>query len=179
MLADAGICHDVDPARIDEDRVKRDSSDPRAIATELAKAKALAVSGERPGRWVVGSDSVVSVGDIRFGKPRSRDEAAEHLRRFSGQSMELTSAVALAIDSRIDWSHCDRAVLQVRELSEQFIAAYLDQDWPAVGQCVGVFRMEGPGVQLFDRVEGSHFTVLGMPLLPLLGALRERGLIAR
>ncbi len=178
MLTAASVAHEAIAAKIDEDQVKQNLGELQAIAAELAAAKALAISGEWPGRWVIGSDSVVCVGGIRFGKPRSRDEADEHLRRFSGQAMELTSAVALAIDGRVDWSYCDKAMLDVRELSEEFITAYLDLEWPAVGQCAGVFRMEGPGVQLFDRVEGSHFTILGMPLLPLLKALRERGLIA-
>ena len=92
--------------------------------------------------------------------------------------MLLSSAVALARQGRVDWSHSETARLAVRALSERFIADYLDQEWPEVGFCVGVFRMEGRGVTLFERVEGSHFTILGMPLLPLLGALRERGLMA-
>jgi septum formation protein len=126
---------------------------------------------------VIGSDSTVGVEGIRYSKPRDREEAAEHLRAFSGQTMLLSSAVALANKGRIDWSHAETARLAVRPLSESFIQSYLDQEWPEVGYCVGVFRMEGRGVMLFDRVEGSHFTILGMPLLPLLGALRERGVI--
>ena len=128
--------------------------------------------------WVIGSDSTVSVDGIRYSKPRDRDEAATHLRAFSGRTMLLSSAVALANDGRIDWSHAETARLDVRPLSEPFIQSYLDVEWPEVGYCVGVFRMEGRGVNLFDRVEGSHFTILGMPLLPLLGALRARGLVA-
>jgi len=92
--------------------------------------------------------------------------------------MELTSAAALARDGAVDWIHTETARLQVRSLSERFIADYLDAEWPAVGYTVGVFRMEGRGVQLFEHIEGDHFTILGMPLLPLLGALRARGLIA-
>ena len=112
-----------------------------------------------------------------FDKPRSREEAAEHLRLFSGKTMQLTSAVALARAGEVDWSHVESASLVVRELSEAFIHDYLEAEWPEVGYCVGVFRLEGRGVQLFERIEGDHFTILGMPLLPLLGALRERGLI--
>ena len=92
--------------------------------------------------------------------------------------MVLTSAVALARDGAVDWLIADRAELEVRALSEAFIADYLDAEWPEVGHCVGVFRLEGRGVQLFDVIRGNHFTVLGMPLLPLLGALRERGILA-
>jgi septum formation protein len=93
--------------------------------------------------------------------------------------MKLTSAVALASGGRLDWSHVETATLKVRELSESFISDYLDAEWPEVGYTVGVFRLEGLGVQLFDRIDGDHFAILGMPLVPLLVALRERGLMAR
>ena len=178
MLDQAGVAHEVVPAAIEEGAVKQRLDDPAKTALELAKAKALAVSGERPGDWVIGSDSIVAVERRRFDKPASREEAAEHLRFFSGRLMRLTSAVALAKDGAAEWSVSDTAALQVRVLSEDFIGGYLDREWPAVAGCVGVFRMEGPGVQLFENVEGSHFTILGMPLLPLLGALRERGMMA-
>ena len=91
--------------------------------------------------------------------------------------MDLASAVALARNGKADWSHAETARLHVRRLSESFIQSYLDLEWPDVGYCVGVFRMEGRGVTLFDRIEGSYFTILGMPLIPLLGALRERKII--
>ena len=178
MLADAGVEVAVVPAAIDESVAKRSARDAASLALELAGAKALAVSGQRSGDWVIGSDSTVSVDERLFDKPVCRGDAADHLRAFSGRTMQLSSAVALAKDGRIDWQHGETAMLKVRSLSEGFIEGYLDREWPAVGYCVGVFRMEGPGVQLFDRIEGSHFTILGMPLLPLLGALRERWLIA-
>ena len=92
--------------------------------------------------------------------------------------MVLSSAVALARDGVIEWSHIDRATLNARTLSPGFIDSYLDEEWPDVAYCVGVFRMEGRGATLFDSVEGSHFTILGLPLLPLLGALREKGVMA-
>jgi septum formation protein len=112
-----------------------------------------------------------------FGKPRDREEAAEHLRFFSGKEMRLTSAVALAVAGNVDWSHVEAARLRVRQLSDEFIADYLDAEWPEVGYTVGVFRLEARGVQLFSSIDGDHFTILGMPLIPLLGALRERGLL--
>jgi len=179
MLEQAGVTFESVPAAIDELVEKARNHDPTALATSLAQAKALAVSGRRPGGWVIGSDSVVSVGDRLFEKPRDRGQAAEHLRSFSGQEMLLTSAVALARNGGTDWSFCDSARLQVRALSEDFIRAYLDAEWPEVGYCVGVFRLEGRGVQLFDEIEGSYFTILGMPLLALLGALRDRGVMPR
>ena len=176
MLEQAGIEHRVVPPGIDESTVKQASSDPGAIALELACAKALAVSQLHSGDWVIGSDSVVSVDGRRFDKPADCAQAADHLRYFSGKVMTLTSGVALARGGAVDWSVSDQAELHVRPLSDSFIQAYLDAEWPEVGYCVGVFRMEGRGVQLFDRVEGSFFTILGMPLLLLLGALRTRGL---
>jgi septum formation protein len=179
MLDAAGVEYQALPAGIDEAAVKaRLDGDPEGLALELAKAKAEAVSARHPDDWVIGSDSVVSVDGRLFDKPASRENAAEHLRFFSGKPMQLTSAVALARGGVTDWSHGESATLRVRTLSENFIADYLDREWPAVSYCVGVFRLEGPGVQLFSAIDGDHFTILGMPLLPLLGALRERGILA-
>ena len=177
MLDQAGIAHMAIAPDVDEAAIKARHDDPGHAAIELAGAKALAVSGGYPGAWVIGSDSMVTVGGRSFDKPASREEAADHLRVFSGKSMILTSTVALARDGSVDWAEADQATLKVRPLSEAFIQSYLDADWPSVGQCVGVFRLEGPGVQLFDSINGDHFTVLGMPLLPLLNALRQRGLV--
>ena len=178
MLENAAVEHRIAPASIDEDAIKTRLAGDGNVAHELAKVKALAGSQEHPDDWVIGSDSVVSVGDRLFDKPRDRSQAADHLRFFSGKPMRLTSAVALARGGAVDWSHCESATLHVRELSGEFIETYLQAEWPEVGYCVGVFRLEGPGVQLFERIEGDYFTILGMPLLPLLGALRERGILA-
>ncbi|MFL6829520.1 MAG: Maf family protein [Sphingomicrobium sp.] len=175
MLDAAGVPHEAVAPSVDEAALKSRLSSPGEIAAELAAAKALSIA--REDEWVIGSDSVVSAAGRLFDKPADRDEAAEHLRFFSGRTMLLTSAAALARGSAIDWRHAETARLGVRQLSEAFIARYLDAEWPDVGYTVGVFRMEGRGVQLFDAVEGDHFTILGMPLLPLLGALRERGVI--
>jgi septum formation protein len=127
---------------------------------------------------VLGSDSLVEVEGRRFDKPASRDQAAEHLRFFSGKTMLLHSAASLARGATVVWSHAALARLAVRPLSDAFIAAYLDAEWPAVAGCVGVFRIEALGVQLFESIEGDHFTVLGMPLLAVLAALRELGELA-
>lgn len=179
MLAAAGVAFTVVPAAIDERALEGEmaASDGAEIAQALAAAKAAAVSAAHPGQWVLGSDSLVEVGGRRFDKPVSREEAGEHLRFFAGKVLTLHSAAALARDGRIDWIDGDFARLAVRDLSADFIAAYLDAEWPAVSGCVGVFRIEGPGVQLFERVTGDQFTVLGMPLLAVLGALRERGVL--
>jgi septum formation protein len=173
MLDAAGVGYEPAKPDVDEDELRLGLSDGSEIALRLAGAKALSV----PGEWVIGSDSVVSSAGRYFTKPIDRDEAAEHLRFFSGKTMELTSAVALARGGRLDWSHVETATLKVRQLSPSFISDYLDAEWPEVGYTVGVFRLEGRGVQLFDRIDGDHFTILGMPLLPLLIALRERGLL--
>ena len=177
MLEQAGVPHSVTPAQIDEGAVKERLREPRMIALELARAKATAVSRQHPREWAIGSDSVVSVDGRLFDKPRDRAEAAEHLRFFSGKTMVLMSAVALARDGELEWNHVETARLAVREMSEAFIEGYLEAEWPEVGATVGVFRLEGRGVQLFESIDGDHFTVLGMPLIPLLGALRERGLL--
>ncbi len=177
MLDAAGVEYEAIPPRIDESAIKAALRSGQEIAANLAEAKALDVSAAYPDDWVIGSDSMVSVEDRLFDKPGSREAAAEHLRFFSGKEMVLTSAVALARAGQTSWSCTDTAVLHVRRLSEEFIRSYLDAEWPEVGYCVGVFRMEGRGVQLFDRIDGNYFTILGMPLIPLLGALRERGLL--
>ncbi|MEO7634040.1 MAG: nucleoside triphosphate pyrophosphatase [Sphingomicrobium sp.] len=177
MLAAAGVEFRVIAAGIDEAALK-DGGSPTEVAQRLADAKALAVSAAQRDAWVIGSDSLASVDGRCFDKPNDREQAAEHLRFFSGKTIKLTSAVALAKDGRVDWREADTARLDVRELSDAFIASYLAAEWPEVGYCVGVFRLEGRGVQLFEAIDGDHFTILGMPLLPLLGALRTRGLIA-
>lgn len=174
MLEAAGVPHECRKPQVDESELKLGVSDAAEIAERLAVAKAVSITCE----WAIGSDSVVSVGGRMFNKPRDREEAAEHLRFFSGKEMRLTSAVALARGGGLDWSHVDTAILHVRRLSDEFIRGYLDADWPEVGYTVGVFRLEGPGVQLFESIDGDYFTILGMPLIPLLGALRERRLLA-
>jgi septum formation protein len=177
MLHAAGVEYQAITSRMDEGAIKARLSGATEIAATLAEAKAVDVSSGRPGEWVAGSDSVVIVEGRMFDKPASFEEAADHLRFFSGKEMKLTSAAALARDGAVDWSHDDTATLHVRPLSDGFIGDYLAAEWPEVGYCVGVFRMEGRGVQLFERMEGNYFTILGMPLLPLLGALRARGLV--
>ena len=177
MLEDAGVEFEVVRPDVDEDAAKAGQTEPERIAGELAQAKAVAVSGSRPDDWVIGSDSVVAAGGRLFNKPASRGEAAGHLRFFSGKTMRLTSGVALARDERVDWSHVETADLRVRQLSDEFIDSYLEAEWPEVGYTVGVFRMEARGVQLFEAIAGDYFTILGMPLIPLLGALRQRGML--
>ena len=177
MLTAAGVVFEPRPAAIDERALEAALGEAAApiIAKALAEAKALDISAQAPGRLVLGSDSLVVCNGRRFDKPASIANAAEHLRAFSGRVMELTSAAALARDGVIIWRHAAVARLHVRELTEDFIANYLAAEWPEVSYCVGVFRIEALGVTLFDRIEGDYHTILGMPLLAVLGALREHG----
>ena len=177
MLTQAGVEFRVISPDFDETPIKRaHTGDGASLVKLLAEGKAWSVLADR-GDWVIGSDSVVSVDGEIFSKPRDRAEAADHLAQFSGRTMLLSSAVALAIDGQLDWSHADTARLSVRPLGDSFIAAYLDAEWPAIAHCAGAFRMEGRGATLFSAVDGSHFTILGMPLLPLLGARRDRAVL--
>ena len=175
MLTAAGVAFEAIPAHIDERAIEEQQrgKPPAVIALLLAEQKAFAVSCERREALVLGSDSLVAVDGQRFDKPRSREEAAEHLRFFAGKEMHLHSAAALVRDGATLWTHVAKAALHVRPMTEEFIEGYLDAEWPAVAGCVGVFRIEDRGVQLFEAIDGDHFTVLGMPLLPVLGALRD------
>ena len=175
LLEGVGLSFEVRSPEYDEDALKAThDGDAPSLARALAEGKAQAVEAAT-GDLVIGGDSVLEVDGRRFDKPKDRAEAAAHLAFFSGRTMQLHSGVALVRDGAIIWSHVDTAGLHVRALTADFIHAYLDAEWPEVGYCVGVFRMEGRGATLFERVEGSHFTILGLPLLPLLAALREEG----
>jgi septum formation protein len=179
MLEAAGVPHEALAAQVDEaaakDSLIAGGISPRDLADALAELKALKVSRLAPGALVLGGDSLVALDDgTLLDKPVSREDAADHLRRMSGRTHDIYSAAVIAEAGRAVWRHVDRARLHVRPLSEAFIQDYLDQEWPAIAGCVGCFRIEGPGVQLFHRTEGSHFTILGMPLLPILDYLRAR-----
>ena len=180
MLQAAGVPFEARSTDVDEADLKRELIGVPGceVAKILAEAKALAVSVAVPGKLVLGGDSLVDVGGRQFDKPKNREQAVEHLEFFSGQTMLLHSAAVLIRDGVTVWKHCETARLKVRPLSRGFIDSYLDSEWPAVAGCVGVFRIEALGVQLFESIEGSHFTVLGMPLLAVLAALREQGELA-
>lgn len=180
MLEAAGVPFEAVAPQVDEDAAKAAlaGAGPRDLADALAELKALKVSARVPDALVLGSDSVVALPDgSLLDKPASREEAADHLHRMSGRVHELWSAAVVAEDGRAVWRHVERARMHVRPLSYSFVEAYLDSEWPAIAGCVGCYRMEGPGVQLFGQVEGSHFTVLGLPLLPLLDYLRTRSVL--
>jgi septum formation protein len=182
MLDAAGVPYQAIPADVDEAAIKNrmleEGDGPAAIALCLAEAKALAVSLAHPDALVLGSDSIASAGGRMFDKPVSREDAADHLRFFSTRVMTLDSAAAIARGGVLIDAMGDAAELQVRALGEDFIQVYLAAEWPAISGCVGCFRIEGRGVQLFEEIRGSQFTVLGMPLLPVLAMLREEGCLA-
>jgi septum formation protein len=179
MLEAAGVPFSAIAAGVDEEAAKTvlhmEKVAPRDFADALAELKALKISGREPAALVLGSDSIAVLADgTILDKPADRDEATDHLRRMSGSRFDLISAAVIAEGGRPVWRSVDRATLFVRPLSEAFIHAYLDAEWPAIAGCVGCFRIEGPGAQLFSRIEGSQFTVLGLPLLPVLDYLRVR-----
>jgi len=183
MLTAAGIAFDAVSAGVDEESAKAallgEGLAARDMADALAELKAIKVSSGDGQALVLGCDSIVALEDgSMLDKPRDRAEAAMHLRRLSGKRHELVSAAVMAEGGRPVWRVVDRARMHVRPLSEAFIESYLDLEWPEIAGCVGCYRIEGPGAQLFSRIEGSQFTVLGLPLLPVLDYLRVRGVLA-
>jgi septum formation protein len=179
LLANAGIAFEAIPADIDERAVQKDSglSAPGEIAKLLAREKALSVSLQNPGRVVVGADQTLALGNRPFSKPAGRTSAAEQLRLLAGNSHELHSAFAVARDGKILFADVSIARMTMRPLGDGEIEAYLDQAGDAVTTSVGAYQLEGSGVHLFERIEGDHFTILGLPLLPLLAFLRHERLL--
>ena len=179
LLANAGLAVETIPAGIDERAVQQGSglSAPGEIAALLAREKALAVSSKRPGRFVVGADQTLALGQRLFSKPAGRAQAAEQLRALAGNCHELHSAVAVARDGEILFADTAIARMTMRPLGGDEIRGYLDEAGEAVTTSVGAYQLEGLGVHLFERIEGDHFTILGLPLLPLLAFLRRARLI--
>jgi septum formation protein len=180
LLKNAGIPFEAVPAGIDERAVQKDSglTAPGEIAKLLAREKALWVSSRNPGRYVVGADQTLALGDRLFSKPAGRAAAAEQLRLLAGNSHALHSAFAVAHDGKIMLADVAIAKMTMRSLGESEIEAYLEQAGVAVTTSVGAYQLEGLGVHLFERIEGDHFTILGLPLLPLLAFLRSERLLA-
>lgn len=177
LLDAAGVRVDRIASAVDEESLKAGlkALDHDALALALAEAKAAAVSAAHPGRLVLGADQLLVLGDRRFDKPRDREEAAAHLAAFSGRVHELVTAAIAMRDGAVQWRRTERARLTVRPLSRAAIDAYLEIVGPAALESVGAYQLEGPGAQLFERVDGDFFTVLGLPLLPLLEFLRSEG----
>jgi len=179
MLDAVGVPYEAVSAGVDEDAAKAALShlDGRRLADALAELKAIKVSSRRPGDLVLGCDQTLELDDgTLLDKPG--EYLADQLRRLSGRTHRLHSAVVAAENGQPVWRHVERAKLTMRVLSETFIADYVAHERAAVAGCVGGYRIEGRGAQLFTRIEGSHFTILGLPLLPLLDWLRVRGVVA-
>ena len=182
MLEAAGVAFETVEAELDEEAAKAGlwgaGFDARGVAEELAQLKALSVSAGE-GDLVLGSDQTLERGDgTLLGKPASRDEARGQLLSLGGATHRLHSAAVLAENGEAVWWSCETVALTMRPLGDAFIEDYLDREYEQIRWSVGGYRIEGPGAQLFERIDGSHFAILGMPLLPLLGYLRERGLLA-
>jgi septum formation protein len=148
------------------------------MAVKLAEGKAVSVSAKSNIAYVIGSDQILECAGRIFSKPKSVAEAREHLKLLSGETHFLHSAVTLAHQSKILWSCCETVSMTMRSLSPQFIENYLVAESEHILHCVGAYRFEGPGLQLFEKAEGSYHAILGMPILPLLQKLRDHGLIA-
>jgi septum formation protein len=179
LLTNAGISFEAVAAEIDERSLQQNSglSTPGEIAAFLAREKALWVSARRSGRFVAGADQTLALEKRLFSKPTGRTQAAEQLRALAGRGHELHSAVAVARDGKILFEITTVARMTMRPLDEAAIGAYLDEAGEAVTSSVGAYQLEGLGVHLFERIEGDHFTILGLPLLPLLAFLRSQRLL--
>ncbi|MGL3212138.1 Maf family protein [Bradyrhizobium sp. BR 1433] len=180
LLENAGLDFEALPADIDERAVQKNSglSAPGEIASLLAREKALFVSRQRPGQYVVGADQTLALGQRMFSKPAGRTQAAEQLGLLAGRTHELHSAVSVARDGKVLFSDVSVARMTMRRLAAGEIESYLDHAGEAVTTSVGAYQLEGLGVHLFERIEGDHFTILGLPLLSLLAFLRAEKLLA-
>ena len=179
LLGNAGLDFEAVPADIDERAIQQKSGllKPGEIAALLAQEKALFVSAKMPERYVIGADQTLALGLRLFSKPAGHAQAAEQLRNLAGNMHELHSAVSLARGGEILFSEVSIARMTMRRLSDEEIGAYLDAAGQAVTTSVGAYQLEGLGVHLFERIEGDHFTILGLPLLSLLAFLRGQGLL--
>jgi septum formation protein len=179
LLTNAGLNFEAVPAEIDERAVQQASglTAPGDIAALLAREKSLAVSMNRPNSFVIGADQTLALGEHLFSKPAGRAEAAQQLQALAGHRHDLHSAVAVARDGKILFAGANAARMTMRRLGKAEIDVYLDQAGDAVTSSVGAYQLEGLGVHLFERIEGDHFTILGLPLLPLLAFLRSQQLL--
>ncbi|ARM86372.1 Maf-like protein [Rhizobium sp. CIAT894] len=181
LMENAGLSFEAHAANIDERAVEapleKAGATPDAVALVLAKAKAEEVSGRFPDSLVIGSDQTMSLGDRVFHKPKDMAEAASHLHALSGTTHRLNSAVAIVSDGVVLWQHLAHAELTMRPLAADFIARHLARVGDRALSSVGAYQLEGEGIQLFERIEGDYFTILGLPMLPLLKKLRDLGAI--
>lgn len=179
MLDGAGVPFSVEVADVDEAAVKaaHDPADAAGLAEELARVKALAVSRRDPEAWVLGADQTLAFDGGLVSKAGSAAEARARLSSMRGRTHHLHSGAALARNGQVVWSGVDTAAMRVRDFSDAFLDAYLAAEGEALLACVGSYRLEGMGAQLFEAVDGDYFTVLGMPLWPVLAELRRAGVL--
>lgn len=178
MLSDAGVPFVVQVADVDEDALKTPGVDPVDLAVELARAKALAVSRHDADAWVLGADQTLAFDSGLVSKAATLDAARERLSAMRGRTHQLHSGAALARNGQVVWSGVDTVEMKMRDFSDAFLDAYLAAEGEPLLSCVGSYRLEGLGAQLFEAVEGDYFTVLGLPLWPVLAELRRAGVIA-
>lgn len=184
LLTHAGIAHQAMSAACDEEeekaRLRAQGVDAAGLALGLAEAKALSVSHHEKGALVLGCDQTLALEDgTQFDKAPDMTTLAAHLAALSGRTHVLHAAMAIACDGAIIWRHVEPARMTMRPLSTQFIQTYLEAEGPDLLSGVGGYRIEGRGIQLFERIEGNHFTIIGLPLLPLLAYLRDAGVIVQ
>ncbi len=180
MLENAGVAFEVRVAGVDEDAIKAQSSDldAAALAVRLAEAKALAVSRDDEAAWVLGSDQTLAFDGGLISKAPTLDAARERLKSMRGKTHHLHSGAALAVKGQVVWSGVDTVQMRMRDFSDAFLDAYLAAEGEVLLSCVGTYRLEGLGSQLFEAVDGDYFTVLGLPLWPVLAELRRAGVLA-
>ena len=183
LLANAGVAFTIVPAEVDEAAIRAeltvesDCVDASHVASVLARAKAEHVSRANSGALVIGADQILALGSRLFEKPENLTEARDHLDRLRGRTHELHSAVVLAQDGQSIWGTVQSAQLTMRRFSDAFLDAYIAQAGARICSSVGAYELEGLGLQLFDTFSGDYFTILGLPMLPLLTELRARGVI--
>ncbi|MGE0037266.1 MAG: Maf family protein [Xanthobacteraceae bacterium] len=180
LLANVGIPVEIAPANIDERAIEQTapSRDPGVVASLLAREKARTIAAARPARLVLGADQTLALGAQRFTKPVDRDTAREQLLTLRGKAHALHSAVALMQEDTVLYEHCAVARLTMRDFSDDFLETYLDIAGTAATASVGGYQLENVGITLFEKVEGDHFTILGLPMFPLLAEFRRMGAMA-
>ncbi|MES2145154.1 MAG: Maf family protein [Pseudomonadota bacterium] len=182
MLVAAALDVELRPVSVDEAGLRaalaQDGASPRDMADALAEAKARRCAGRYSQGFVLGCDQILDHAGRVLAKPQTRDEARQQLLDLRGQTHRLWSAAVLYQDGAPIWRHIGEARLTMRAFSDSYLSGYLDRNWPAVSESVGGYRIEDEGIRLFSAISGDHFTILGLPLIPLLQYLSDRGAIA-
>ena len=182
MLENAGIRVDALPARVDEDTIRAaleaEGAKPRNIADALAEMKARKLGERHPSSLVIGCDQILHYDGETWGKPETPDAARSQLQRLRGRTHRLVSAVVLYEQAKPVWRHVEEASLTMRSFSDGFLDDYIARNWDDIRHSVGAYQLEREGARLFAAVDGNHFTILGLPLLPLLNYLSQRGFIS-